>query len=232
MLKITMPYEKYLNDKFVAFLKGEGLTNPLVELTTLQVETPLENNVKNYTISLTNSNSTAKRKNEFRLKESEHFCVIGFAVLLGRYAADGSTQEIPQTYPNPALFTTPAERYSLSSVYNGRLQFTTTNLKLSPEFDMFNNYFNAGVASPVTDPAGPIQPVIGAENNERGFVSIVNPILLSGDIAQNVVINLGSGSAANLEPASGENVLIVKPYGFHYMGMTQSQEKGECRVLS
>jgi len=162
---------------------------------------------------------------EQRLKLSDSFTAMQWALFLGRVpmaagttpTADEFAKQVKYTYPEAKVFTAANESANLMNIYNG---YTSLRVGTNTIIDSFPNYKfyrvpesqqgmqYAATAAGVTIQSG------GWPNPDWGYLNLTPNFTLMGSQTINLNVQLPSGGFSMAAAAGSYNNLIFEMYGF------------------
>lgn len=199
-----------------------------------RMEAALANNQSQYTLQLKQGNSSSDGPSQVLLNDSDAFVLCAIRIGIVKHdttlspPAYGTFQVF--TYPDGQVFVgAPAgqqtERASLLSIYNGTIEFRTESLiRKKPTSTVSYLYAPQAQVIAGSPTAGTLTlPQFGGlSEDSRGYVEEQPTPLLSGQQANNFIINLGAGdytgiagqyTAAGAATATSRNYLVVSLLG-------------------
>lgn len=136
---------------------------------------------------------------EKRLNLQDSFVVASIGVFVSAPSSATATAFLPQTFPNPTLFTTTTAA-DLETLYNtGSLEIKVNNNVLVPDWDILRHHNNPGANGYDTLNTGatPVAP-IPAQSGIDGFFPMEPNIVFVGAKNTKLTINLAGGIATVL----------------------------------
>lgn len=152
----------------------------------LRLEQQLVTNSARYAFPVLNTQQPLTN-NEQRLNLQDSFIISEVGIFLIKKASATDTAALPQSYPDPLIFTTGAAQ--ALKVYNGVKSIAVNNNILVPSWDVQRHYFAPQTqtkALPVTD-----SPTVNQKDGSTdGFYPMEPNIILVGSKNNEIVVNL------------------------------------------
>lgn len=217
------------NAKFKEVLGG----NPIVTPTDLRLEAPMVNGTGMYEYKVLEAVGNGDRPLENKLKTGHKFAVTHIGLAIHVQTAGSEANKALMTFPDGNQIGSQNEALSLEAVYQGYLQVKTGNVDRTARilthqmrFVPAQGYQTAAAAAQT--PAGFEYGQYGGTLSERGYFELAEPLILSAEDDNRIMLTLGKGNLANLASATANtsNVVVLFLHGLYYSG--ESSFQGLC----
>lgn len=222
MINISTSNLKANNAKFKEALGGGS---PIITPTDLRLEQVLVNGREYYEFKVLEAVGNGDRPLENKLKTGHRFAITHIALNLHVQLLNNEANKPLMTFPDQNQIASAAEAASLEAIYQGTLQIKTGNVDrtakiLTHHLRYVPSQGYQTAAATGQTPAGPEMAEYGGSLEKRGYFELAEPLILSADDDNKIILTIGKGLLTSLASATANtsNVAVLMLHGLYYSG--------------